>query len=104
MIKTNFTKSWIKQGGIEQDVSASRLRKHERSIWQRRFYEHTCRDEDDLKRCVDYTHVNPLKHQLVSRVVDWKWSSFHRYVKDGFYPANWGSSQDWYGDEFLDAE
>ncbi|MBL4886090.1 MAG: hypothetical protein JKY95_16350 [Planctomycetaceae bacterium] len=29
------------------------------------FYDHTCRDEDDLKRCVDYIHVNPLKDGLV---------------------------------------
>lgn len=43
------------------------------------------RDELDLKRCVDYIHVNPLKHGLVSRVGDWRWSSFHRYVQLGEY-------------------
>ena len=49
-------------GGNETDVSKSRARKQERGIWQRRFFEHTSRDEVDLKRCVDYSHVNPLKH------------------------------------------
>ena len=72
----------------------------ELGVWQRRFYEHTCRDDDDLKRFVDYIHVNPVKHGLVKRVADWKWSSFHRYVRLGEYDTNWGSSDNWYGDEF----
>lgn len=53
---------------------------------------------------MNYVHVNPLKHGLVSRVRDWPWSSFHRYVKLGVYSLDWGSANDWYGDEFLDAE
>lgn len=69
-----------------------------------RFFEHSCRDELDLKRCVDYTHVNPVKHHLVERVRDWPWSSFHRYVKLGEYEMNWGGSTEWFGDEFKWAE
>jgi putative transposase len=72
--------------------------------WQRRFYEHTCRDDDDVQRCVDYIHVNPVKHRLVDQVRDWPWSTFHNYVRDGYYSMDWGSSADWYGDEFMDAE
>ncbi len=68
-------------------------------MWQRRFLEHTVRDEADLKRCVDYVHVNPLKHGLVERVVDWPWSSFHRYVAQEKYPLDWGNAAEWYGDE-----
>ncbi|MBL4885406.1 MAG: transposase [Planctomycetaceae bacterium] len=104
LIKTNFTRNWMKSGGAEGTVTASRMHKQERAIWQRRYYEHTCKDENDLKRCVDYTHVNPLKHGLVKRVADWEWSSFHRYVKQGEYPQNWGSSENWFGDEFINAE
>ncbi len=85
-------------------VGPSRRRKQERGIWQRRFYEHTCRDEDDLKRCIDYIHVNPVKHGLVGRVIDWPWSSFHRYVRLGEYPIDWGGGDEWYGDEFRRAE
>ena len=69
-----------------------------------RFFEHTCRDEADLKRCVADIHVNPLKHGLVERVCDWPWSSFHRYVELGDYTNEWGSVFDWYGDEFRDFE
>jgi len=34
---------------------------------------------------VDYVHYNPVKHGLVRQVADWPWSTYHRYVKDGFY-------------------
>jgi len=59
------------------------------SPWQARFWEHTIRDERDLHAHVDYVHVNPLKHGLVARVVDWPHSSFHRYVRQGWLPADW---------------
>ncbi|MBY0514989.1 MAG: hypothetical protein K2P78_13870, partial [Gemmataceae bacterium] len=48
------------------------------------------RDEDDLERCVDYVHWNPLKHRLVERVQDYPWSSFHTFVRAGTYPLDWG--------------
>ncbi len=103
-IKADFTRRWLAGGGTEGTLTPSRLAKGERSIWQRRFYEHTCRDDADLNRCVDYVHVNPLKHGLVERVYDWPWSSFHRFVELGEYPREWGSARDWYGDEFRGAE
>ena len=61
-------------------VSESRRRKGERGIWQRRFWEHTIRDEEDLKRHLDYVHFNPVKHGIVLRVADWPYSTFHSYV------------------------
>ncbi len=99
-IKTAFTKLWRQHGGSVTPRSESRRKRGEHGIWQRRFFEHTCRAEHDLKRCVDYLHVNPLKHGLVDRVCDWPWSSFHRYVAAGEYPITWGSANEWYGDEF----
>src|SRR3546814_7394194 len=59
------------------------------SPWQARFWEHTIRDERDLQAHVDYVHVNPLKHGLVTRVVDWPYSSFHRHVRQGLAAADW---------------
>jgi putative transposase len=99
-IKTLFTRRWLQEGGGEPPQSLSRVSKDEHGIWQRRFFEHTCRDEADMKRCIDYLHVNPLKHRLVEQVVDWPWSSFHRYVRLGEYSQNWGSADEWYGDEW----
>ena len=70
-------------------ISASRAAKGERGIWQRRYWEHTIRDERDFARHVDYVHINPVKHRLVTRVRDWPHSSFHRMVKLGVYPEDW---------------
>jgi len=58
-------------------------------LWQRRFWEHTIRDEGDFARHVDYIHFNPVKHALVQRVRDWPYSSFHRYVREGILPDDW---------------
>jgi putative transposase len=72
-----------------EQLSAVRERKGERGIWQRRFWEHTIRDDSDYAAHVDYVHINPVKHGLVKRVADWPYSSFHRFVKDGIYPLDW---------------
>jgi hypothetical protein len=53
------------------------------------FWEHTIRDESDLVRHIDYIHINPVKHGLVTRVRDWPYSSFHRMVKLGVLPEDW---------------
>ena len=72
--------------------SQSRLNKGERGIWQRRFWEHAIRDEVDHQRHVDYIHYNPVKHGYVTRVVDWPYSSFHRFVRLGVYPSDWAGA------------
>jgi putative transposase len=70
-------------------ISASRARKSERGIWQRRFWEHTIRDDEGFATRFDYIHYNPVKHGYVKEVKDWPFSSFHRYVKLGVYPCDW---------------
>ena len=100
-VKSRFTQLYLQHGGVESGVSTSRDLKGERGVWRRRFYEHTVRNEQDLKRCVDYIHINPLKHGLVERVQDWPWSSFHRYVPLGEYAPNWGNAPIFLGDEWL---
>ena len=37
-------------------------------------------------------YFNPVKHGLAARAVDWPWSSFHRLVKQGVYPEDWGNN------------
>ena len=66
----------------------------ESTIWQRRFWEHQIRDESDFERHVDYTHFNPVKHGYVQSACDWPHSTFHRYVREGTYPRDWGGSAD----------
>jgi putative transposase len=61
----------------------------ERGIWQRRFWEHTIRDDRDYAAHMDYVHFNPVKHGYVERPTDWPYSSFRRAVADGVYPEQW---------------
>ncbi|HEZ0985072.1 TPA: transposase, partial [Neisseria meningitidis] len=51
---------------------------------------HTIRDEADFACHFDYLHFNPVKHGYVGQISDWRFSTFHRYVKQGIYPHNWG--------------
>ena len=70
-------------------LSVSRHKRAERGIWQRRYWEHTILTQQDYANHIDYIHVNPLKHGYVSRVQDWPYSSFHRYVQDGILAKDW---------------
>ena len=54
------------------------------------FWEHTIRDEHHLQAHFDYIHYNPVKHGLVQSPGDWLWSSFHRYVRLGYYTPDMG--------------
>lgn len=89
IIKAGFSKA-LPPGELR---SASRTDKGERGIWQRRFWEHTIRNDQDYAAHVDYVHFNPIKHGLVAEVQNWPYSSFHRYVMQGIYPATWAGGQ-----------
>jgi putative transposase len=82
--------------GIEpvERRSKSRAAKGERGIWQRRYWEHTLRDERDFERHCDYIHFNPVKHGYVRAAHEWPHSSLRRFLKLGIYPADWASGED----------
>ncbi len=84
-IKGRFSREYLRCSDRQGPVPFSRKRKEEVCIWQRRFWEHQIRDEKDLQGHVDYIHYNPVKHGLVRQIEDWPWSTYHRYVQDGFY-------------------
>jgi putative transposase len=100
----NFTSRWaiIKRSVsrlkflVENEASKnnSHVKRGERRIWQRRFWDHLIRDDLDLHRHLDYIHWNPVKHGYVNRVLDWPYSTFHRFVKLGLYPLDWGGIKD----------
>ena len=87
LIKSHFSRRMP----IGEHRRASRIAKGERGIWQRRYWEHWVRDEDDFRRCVDYTHINPVKHGHAARVSDWPYSTFHREVRNGRLPEAWSA-------------
>jgi putative transposase len=92
LIKLLFSRALPHTEFVAQTAQA----RGERGIWQRRYWEHTIRDEDDFARHVAYIHFNPVKHGYVQRAVDWPYSTFHRYVADGLLSEDWAGV----GDEF----
>jgi putative transposase len=86
LLKGRFSRA-IETG---ERISKSRKKRRERGVWQRRFWEHLIRSQEDFNRHVDYIHWNPVKHGWVKQVSDWPHSSFHSYVARGIYSSNWG--------------
>lgn len=86
----DFATRWrlVKTWRISPDPA--RTAKREQALWQHRYREHALRDENDFAQHVDYIHYNPAKHGLVSAPKSWPYSSFHRYVEAGIYPADGG--------------
>jgi len=88
-IKKGFTRSWLMAGGGGSAIPAYREKLREKGVWQRRFWEHTIKSEDDFIKHVNYIHYNPVKHNLVACPHLWPYSSFPRWVKDGYYKIDW---------------
>ncbi|GAB6042621.1 REP-associated tyrosine transposase [Endothiovibrio diazotrophicus] len=97
LIKSHFARSIPQQ----ERRSAVRRERGERAIWSRRFWEHGIRDENDYARHFDYIHYNPVKHGHVPEVAGWPHSTFHRAVRQGIYPIDWGTAP---GDDFPTGE
>ena len=92
-IKRLFTKGYLNEIGPGEERNASRIKRGEAAIWQRRFWEHMIETEDDLETHLDYIHYNPVKHGYVTRAADWAFSSFHRYVREGIYALDWNGGE-----------
>ena len=82
-IKRNFTFNYKKAHNVDGALS----------LWQRRFWDHVIRDDQDYLNHLHYIHWNPVKHGYVSRPVDYPHSSFHEYVKRGWYDPEWGTTE-----------
>jgi putative transposase len=81
-IKLRFTRRFAKlNAGVEKQPV---------SLWQRRFWDHIIRDEDDFQRHLDYIHYNPVKHGIVRSANEYLFSSFRVYVERGAYGLDWG--------------
>jgi len=76
---------------VSRQIDPTTNARNERRVWQRRFWEHCIRDDNDWRRHMDYIYYNPVKHGLVQRPGDWPWSSFANAVKKGWYDADWGA-------------
>ena len=88
LIKSRFAQAIPKR----EWLSPVRKARGERGIWQRRFWEHLIRDEEDYAHHTEYCYINPVKHGLVARVQAWPHSSFHRDVRAGLFPEDWAGA------------
>ncbi|HEY2926985.1 REP-associated tyrosine transposase [Piscinibacter sp.] len=86
LIKQRFSRQ-VPKG---ERIGSSRVARGERGVWQRRYWEHLIRDEDDLRTHVEYIHFNPVKHGYARRASDWPHSSIHRYIERGQIDPGWG--------------
>ncbi len=103
LIKRTFSKKIDINTIVGYEPSESNIKRNERDIWQRRFWEHTIRDEEDLFRHIDYIHYNPMKHYKIAPK-DWKYSTFNNFVKNGYYEIDWCNFEDKYKILDLDYE
>jgi putative transposase len=88
IIKSKFTKSLL-----NKNIVINKDRHGLYNLWQRRFWEHVIRDEQDYINHVNYIHFNPVKHQYVTCARDWPYSTFHEYVRQGLLSENWGCGE-----------
>jgi putative transposase len=88
-MKVEFTKSLRGARSLPENVSASRRKHRESDVWQRRFYDHMIRDDQDFEDHLHYIHYNPVKHGLVTCPHLWPHSSFRKWVDRGVYANEW---------------
>jgi len=92
LIKGHFSRNYRKTGLVDHlPQSLSRVNRRELPVWQRRYWEHIIRDDEDYRHHVDYIHFNPVKHGYVKSAIDYPWSTFHRFVREGLCPSDWGT-------------
>jgi len=53
----------------------NRLRQRSGGLWQRESYDRVVRNDDELKRIVEYVEFNPVKAGLCQRSDEWEFSS-----------------------------
>jgi putative transposase len=77
-IKYHFSKHLDERYYVHLKQSFSRTRRGSKPIWQKRYYEHTIRDEKDYMEKITYMYQNPVKHKYVTDAKQWEYSSFQK--------------------------
>ncbi|MCX6826996.1 MAG: transposase [candidate division Zixibacteria bacterium] len=77
-IKLSFASNYRKRMGL-----------HDGRVWQNRFWDHIIRNQQDYNRHFDYIHYNAVKHGIVTKPIDYPYSSFIDYYHKGYYDDDW---------------
>ena len=89
LIKAAFTRQLV-----WRHVPVEKGPRGEFRLWQKRYWEHTIRDDRDFEAHVNYVHINPVKHGHVTRAADWPYSTVHRYIERGLAPVDWACAEE----------
>lgn len=78
----------LRQSGdpLERKLVVFRGGKKKSAFWQRRCYDHNCRDESSVWEKVNYCHQNPVSRGLVLDAAAWRWSSWRAYQGESDVP------------------
>ena len=77
-IKQHFSKHCDVKYYEHLEQSISRQKEGYKPIWQKKYYEHTIRDQKDFEEKVNYIYNNPIKHGYAENIKDWKYSSYQK--------------------------
>ncbi|MGC1494300.1 MAG: transposase [Sulfitobacter sp.] len=84
MLKTKFSRSQP----MPLHRTVTQIRRGEKGIWQRRYWEHQIRDEADFARHRDLIYQSPVHAGLCPTPQDWPHTSLHRdLIKGTMTPA-----------------
>ena len=75
LVKARFAKEILQTG-----INIAKDDRGEYKLGQKRYWEHTIRDDRDFEAQVNYVPINPVNHGFVARAIDWPHSTIHRYV------------------------
>ena len=90
-IKSQFTRQFQRNKSKFGEINSTEITYN---VWQRGFWEHLIRDQEDFNRHCDYIHFNPVKHGLASSPDEYDFSSFHTFMQKGIYKSDWGKLPD----------
>ena len=54
---------------------------YEGKLWQRQYFDHIIRNEDDFLDCLRYIKNNPVKAELVEKAEDWPYTGRLDYLR-----------------------
>lgn len=93
LLKTNKGKDLSKFIQLLHGGSSFELNKldkiKERQVWFN-YWDKCIRDDRDFENHCDYTHFNPVKHEIVKKPEDYLFSSYKDFIRRGYYEIGWG--------------
>jgi len=91
---SNYSLRWrLIKNYVSTHIDTMSNHRKEKGIWQRRFWEHSIRSENDWHNHIDYIHYNPVKHGYTDHPGNWKYSSYSNALNKGWYDKSWGNSE-----------